>query len=109
MARQREPARPRSAAAVARPLGGANRDNVIAALRRASPYLRGQLAHEIEFRTVPILSIEADTSFDYATHIDTLLRQSEVSRDLEAKDDESDDDSGDVDDTTTDGKDRHGR
>ena len=98
-----------NATAFVLPLGGANRDNVIAALRRASPYLRGQLAHEIEFRTVPILSIEADTSFDYATHIDTLLRQSEVSRDLEAKDDESDDDSGDVDDTTTDGKDRHGR
>jgi ribosome-binding factor A len=38
----------------------------------------------------PNLSIEADTSFDYATHIDSLLRQDEVARDL-AEDDESGD------------------
>lgn len=98
-----------NATAFVLPLGGANRDGVIAALRRAAPYLRGQLAHEIELRTVPILSIEADTSFDYATHIDSLLRQSEVSRDLEPHDGD-DESGGDKDDGSTGGNSSgHGR
>jgi ribosome-binding factor A len=81
-----------SATAFVLPLGGTNKETVIAALRRAVPYLRSQLAHEIEMRTVPNLSIEADTSFDYATHIDSLLRRSEVVRDLTADDSEEDED-----------------
>jgi len=77
-----------NATAFVLPLGGTNQQTVIAALKRAVPYLRGQLAREVDLRTVPNLMIEPDTSFDYATHIDTLLRQSEVARDL---DDDSDD------------------
>jgi ribosome-binding factor A len=80
----------RNATAFVLPLGGTNKETVIAALRRAAPYLRGQLAHEVDLRMAPNLSIEADTSFDYATHIDSLLRQDEVARDL-AEDDESGD------------------
>jgi ribosome-binding factor A len=83
----------RNATAFVLPLGGTNQETVIAALRRASPYLRGQLAREVDLRSVPILSIEPDTSFDYATHIDSLLRQSEVARDLD--DDEPEDDAAD--------------
>jgi ribosome-binding factor A len=81
-----------NATAFVLPLGGTNKDTVIAALRRAAPYLRGQLAREVELRTVPILSIEADTSFDYATHIDSLLRKSEVARDLSGDDSEDEED-----------------
>ena len=81
-----------NATAFVLPLGGANQEAIIAALRRAIPYLRGQLAHEVDLRAVPILSIAADTSFDYATHIDSLLRKSEVVRDLPADQDETDDD-----------------
>ncbi|MGE5538352.1 MAG: 30S ribosome-binding factor RbfA [Gemmatimonas sp.] len=76
-----------NATAFVLPLGGTNQQTVIAALRRAAPYLRGQLAREVDLRTVPILTIEPDTSFDYATHIDTLLRQREVARDLDEDDD----------------------
>jgi ribosome-binding factor A len=85
----------RNATAFVLPLGGTNKETVIAALRRASPYLRGQLAHEVDLRMVPNLSIEADTSFDYATHIDSLLRRDEVVRDLGSDHDGSDDESDD--------------
>lgn len=80
----------RNATAFVLPLGGTNKETVIAALRRAAPYLRGQLAHEVDLRMVPNLSIEADTSFDYATHIDSLLRRGEVARDLAPEDGKSD-------------------
>jgi ribosome-binding factor A len=79
-----------NATAFVLPLGGTNQETVIAALRRAVPYLRGQLAREVDLRTVPNLTIEPDTSFDYATHIDSLLRRDEVARDL-------DDEAGDED------------
>src|SRR6185437_12916179 len=45
----------RSATAFVVPLAGANQETVIAALRRAVPYLRGQLAHEVDLRYVPQL------------------------------------------------------
>jgi ribosome-binding factor A len=92
----------RNATAFVLPLGGTNKETVIAALCRAVPYLRGQLAHDVDLRMVPNLSIEADTSFDYATHIDTLLRQGEVARDLEPEDD----DRGDGSDDEGNGRDR---
>jgi len=79
-----------NATAFVLPLGGANKETVIAALRRAAPYLRSQLAHEVDLRTVPNLAIEADTSFEYATHIDSLLRRDEVARDLAGDGDEPD-------------------
>lgn len=82
----------RNATAFVLPLGGANKETVIAALRRAVPYLRGQLAHEVDLRLVPNLSIEADTSFEYATHIESLLRRGDVARDLPAETDETDED-----------------
>jgi ribosome-binding factor A len=81
-----------NATAFVLPLGGTNKEVVIAALRRAAPYLRSQLAHEVDLRTVPNLSIEADTSFEYATHIDSLLRRSEVARDLTGDDSEDEED-----------------
>jgi ribosome-binding factor A len=90
-----------NATAFVLPLGGTNQATVIAALRRAAPYLRGQLAREVDLRTVPILTIEPDTSFDYATHIDSLLRQSEVARDLdEPSDEDESDDSADAKDSS---------
>jgi ribosome-binding factor A len=86
----------RNATAFVLPLAGANQETVIAALRRAVPYLRGQLAREVELRLVPALAIELDTSFDYARHIDSLLRQAEVARDLDQEDDRADGESADT-------------
>ncbi len=64
------------------PLGGGDAGEVVDALKRAGPFLRGQLAREVRLRHVPRLSFQADQSFDEATRIDNVLRRPEVARDL---------------------------
>lgn len=81
----------KNATAFVTPLGGGDSALVVAALRRAIPYFRGQIARAVKLRAVPGLAFEADTSFDYATKISGLLHQPEVARDL-AGDRESDND-----------------
>ncbi len=66
------------------PLGGANGDAVISALRRAAAYFRGQIAREVRMKFVPTVSFEPDLSFEYVSHIDSLLRRPAVARDLTA-------------------------
>jgi ribosome-binding factor A len=46
----------------------------VAALNRASGYMRSELAKEVELRVTPALKFEADTSLDYAKRIDELLK-----------------------------------
>jgi ribosome-binding factor A len=79
-------------------LGGENVDNLVAALKRAAPYLRGQIAKAVKLRVVPMLSFAADTSFDYASYINNILHSPDVSRDLAADEavdsDEADDEDG---------------
>lgn len=72
----------RNATAFVTPLGGGHMDETLAALRRAGPFLRGQIARAINLRYAPTLSFEADTSFDYASHIDTILHSPAVARDV---------------------------
>lgn len=58
---------------------------LLPALRRAAPYLRGLLAQAMRNqRGVPELHFQADTALDYAMHVDKLLRQPVVVRDLSA-------------------------
>ena len=64
------------------PLGGANGDAVISALRRAAPYFRGQIAREVRMKFVPTVSFEPDLSFEYMSHIESLLRHPAVARDI---------------------------
>jgi ribosome-binding factor A len=52
------------------------------ALRRAAPFLRSQVAHALRLRFVPELSFQADTSIDYAMHVNELLHAPDVARDL---------------------------
>jgi ribosome-binding factor A len=52
------------------------------ALKRAAPFLRAQVARALRLRAAPELSFLADTSIDYAMHVDELLRAPEVARDL---------------------------
>lgn len=75
-------------------LNGAGMDTVLPALRRAAPFLRGQVARAVRLRYTPQLSFQADTSFDYAQKINTLMHQDAVARDL-ADDKDSDDDDTD--------------
>jgi ribosome-binding factor A len=85
----------RNATAFVVPLGGAMGDQsrdmapLLAALRRAAPFLRGRLGRTVKLRNTPALSFQADTSFDEASKIDALLRQSM----RPVRDDEETDDS----------------
>lgn len=78
----------RAATAFVTPLGGEHMGEALAALKRASVFLRGQIARAINLRFAPTLSFEADTSFDYASHISDILHSPDVARDLAPHDDE---------------------
>lgn len=73
-------------------LGRSDIDRKLPALRRAAPYLRTLVAKALRLRVAPDLSFHADTSIDYAMHVDGLLRAPDVARDLgsPAKSDEAD-------------------
>ena len=64
----------KSATAYVMPLGGGEEPAVLAALRRAAPFLRGQLAREVSLKFTPSLRFEIDRSFGEAKRIDGLLR-----------------------------------
>jgi ribosome-binding factor A len=52
------------------------------ALRRAAPFLRGQIAKAVRLKFAPDLHFQPDTALDYAMKIDAAMRQPEVARDL---------------------------
>ncbi len=72
------------------PLGGANSAEVVAGLNRASRFLRGKLGHVIDMRFTPALKFVHDDSFDAATHMNALLSDPRVRRDIEAPGDNED-------------------
>ncbi len=78
----------RNATVFVMPLGGLRAVEVVAALGRASPFLRRLVASEVDLRTLPSLGFQLDTSFDEAGHIDFLLHLAEVSRDLMDEEDQ---------------------
>ena len=81
----------RNAVAYVMPLGGVDRERLLAAMRRAAPYFRSQLARMVELRHAPDLQFRIDESFDYAGRINQLLHSPDVARDIEAAtDDEKD-------------------
>lgn len=63
-------------------LGRTDIDALLPALKRAAPYFRVQLAHEMRLRVAPQVSFQPDTTLDYAMHVDSLLRAPDVARDL---------------------------
>ncbi|MEE8559733.1 MAG: 30S ribosome-binding factor RbfA [Alphaproteobacteria bacterium] len=75
----------KNATAFVMPLGGANIDSVVAALRRAAAFFRGRIAREVKVKFVPLLSFEPDMSFEIASRIDALLQSPPVARDLQEK------------------------
>ncbi|HLY91272.1 MAG TPA: 30S ribosome-binding factor RbfA [Acetobacteraceae bacterium] len=64
-------------------LGRTDVDALLPALKRAAPYLRGQVAHALRLKFAPDLTFQPDHALDYATKIDRLLHQPNVARDLE--------------------------
>ncbi len=72
----------RNATAFIMPLGGAGDAAAVDALMRARGYLRRRVADSVRLRTMPQFTFLLDPSFDEADHIEALLRQPEVARDL---------------------------
>jgi ribosome-binding factor A len=67
-------------------LGRSDVDALLPALKRATPFLRGQVAHSLRLKFAPDLTFQPDTALEYATKIDRLLHKPEVARDLGSQD-----------------------
>ncbi|MBI4185169.1 MAG: 30S ribosome-binding factor RbfA [Proteobacteria bacterium] len=76
----------RVATAFVVPLGGGDSESLLAALRRARPFLRTLIARAVALKFVPDLRFEADKSFDAAERIERLLQEPRVARDLGGRD-----------------------
>jgi ribosome-binding factor A len=63
----------RHAVAYVTELGGDLPDELLEALARAAPYLRGEAARRVHLRYAPTLSFRVDPSFAEATRIEALL------------------------------------
>lgn len=70
------------------PLLGANSQAVLKALRTNTAYLQSEVARRVNTKYAAKLKFLLDESFDEGSHIDKLLRQPKVARDLEAGSDE---------------------
>ena len=64
------------------PLLGANSAAVLKALRTHTAYLQSEVARRVNTKYAAKLKFLLDESFDEGSHIDTLLRQPKVARDL---------------------------
>ena len=63
-------------------LGRSDVDALLPALKRASVFLRGQVAQALRLRFAPELSFQPDHALEYATKIDRLMHAPDVARDL---------------------------
>lgn len=84
----------RNATAYICPLGGEDIDTVLDGLGRAAPHINSQIARMVRLRNAPRLTFVADPSFDQAAHIEHVLRQPSVARDLEESSDSEANDDG---------------
>lgn len=73
----------RNATVFVMPLGGDPNGTVTKALNKNSAFIRGEMSKVVHMKYMPRLSFKIDESFDEATHIDTLLKDPKVRRDLE--------------------------
>ena len=64
-------------------LGRSDVDALLPVLKRAAPFLRGQVAHALRLKFAPELTFQPDHALEYATKIDRLLHVPEVARDLD--------------------------
>ena len=70
--------------------GAVEIDRVLDGLGRAAPYIRRVLGSKVRLRHVPRLNFIADKTLEDANHIEELLRELSVARDLKSKDGEPD-------------------
>ena len=77
----------RHATVFVKPLLGTNEAAVIKALRTNTAYLQGEVARRVNTKYAARLKFLPDESFDEGSHIDALLRDPKVARDLGELDD----------------------
>jgi ribosome-binding factor A len=75
----------KNATAYFMPLGGINREKILAALIRNAPILRKLVSDQMNLRYAPRIGFRLDDSFDEAHRIELLLKSPAVARDLEDK------------------------
>ncbi|RYD22734.1 MAG: 30S ribosome-binding factor RbfA, partial [Lysobacteraceae bacterium] len=72
----------RHATVFVKPLLGKDEEAVLKALRTNTAYLQREVAARVQNKYAAKLKFLADESFDEGSHIDALLRQPTVARDL---------------------------
>lgn len=72
----------RNATAFVSRLGRSDIDVLLPALRRATPFLRAEVAHALRLKFAPDLSFQPDHALDHAMEIDRLLHSPAIARDL---------------------------
>ena len=77
----------RHATAFIKPLLGKDEEAVLKALRTNTAYLQREVAARVRMRYAAKLKFLADESFDEGSHIDKLLKDPHVARDLEQPED----------------------
>jgi ribosome-binding factor A len=73
----------RHATAFVKPLLGQDEDKVLKALRTNTAYLQSEVARRVQTKYAAKLKFLVDESFDEGSHVDALLRDPKVARDLE--------------------------
>ncbi len=76
----------RHATVFVKPLLGKEEEAVIKALRTNTAYLQREVASRVKLKYAAKLKFLADESFDEGSHIEQLLRDPKVARDLSAED-----------------------
>ncbi|MEZ0244654.1 MAG: 30S ribosome-binding factor RbfA [Sphingomonas sp.] len=79
----------RHATVFVKPLLGKDEAVVLKALRTNTAYLQREVASRVNTKYAAKLKFLADESFDEGSHIDALLRDPKVARDLELGEDEA--------------------
>ncbi|HQT87273.1 MAG TPA: 30S ribosome-binding factor RbfA [Acidiphilium sp.] len=64
-------------------LGGGDITPMLPALKRAGPFLRGEIGRGLRLRVTPDLHFQPDAALDEATRINKLLAAPQVRRDLD--------------------------
>lgn len=77
----------RHATVFAKPLLGADEEVVLKAMRTHTAYLQREVARRINLKYAAKLKFLGDESFDEGSHIDRLLRDPHIARDLTGSDD----------------------
>jgi ribosome-binding factor A len=71
-----------------KPLLGKDEEKVLKALRTNTAYLQREVAARVQMKYAAKLKFLADESFDEGSHIDKLLKDPKVARDLAGSDDD---------------------